>query len=255
MRKHIFEAAIALGLMVAASAHAQIDNPLPEPITNHGLAVQIRELVRLPDSSALDPSETTALTLARAIDPDGRSLSDLLGPDAERARTHALPTATIDHRDWPTREAYDAQVVDRLRACDVELVVLAGFNRLLSPVFVRAFPMRIINIHPALLPSFPGLHAQRQAVDYGVRIAGATVHFVDEETDHGPIIIQAAVPAYPHDTEDTLQARILEQEHRIYPEAIRLLAEGRIRIEGRRITAVGATADQAWALVNPRVDE
>lgn len=173
----------------------------------------------------------------------------------ERARTHALPTATIDHRDWPTREAYDAHVVDRLRACDVELVVLAGFNRLLSPVFVRAFPMRIINIHPALLPSFPGLHAQRQAVAYGVRIAGATVHFVDEQTDHGPIIIQAAVPAYPDDTEDTLQARILEQEHRIYPEAIRLLAEGRIRIEGRRITAVGATADHARTLINPWPDE
>jgi phosphoribosylglycinamide formyltransferase-1 len=172
-----------------------------------------------------------------------------------RARTHALPTATIDHRDWPTREAYDAQLVDRLRACDVELVVLAGFNRLLSPVFVRAFPMRIINIHPALLPSFPGLHAQRQAVDYGVRIAGATVHFVDEQTDHGPIIIQAAVPAYPDDTEDTLQARILEQEHRIYPEAIRLLAQDNIRIEGRRITAVGATADPARGLVNPRIEE
>ena len=173
----------------------------------------------------------------------------------ERARTHALPTAVIDHRDWPTREAYDAQVVDRLRACGVELVVLAGFNRLLSPVFVRAFPMRIINIHPALLPSFPGLHAQRQAVDYGVRIAGATVHFVDEQTDHGPIIIQAAVPAYPDDTEDTLQARILEQEHRIYPEAIRLLAKGTIRSEGRRITTVGAAADRTRALLNPCLDE
>jgi phosphoribosylglycinamide formyltransferase-1 len=114
--------------------------------------------------------------------------------------------------------------------------------------------MRIVNIHPALLPAFPGLHAQRQAVEYGVRIAGATVHFVDERTDHGPIIIQAAVPAYPHDTEDALQARILEQEHRIYPEALRLIAEGRIRVEGRRVIGVGDESAPGTALVNPDPD-
>ncbi len=172
----------------------------------------------------------------------------------ERARHRGLTTIVVDHREWPSREAYDAHIVERLRAAEVEIVVLAGFNRLLSPVFVRAFPMHIVNIHPALLPAFPGLHAQRQALEYGVRIAGATVHFVDERTDHGPIIIQAAVPAYPHDTEDTLQARILEQEHRIYPEALRLIAEGRIRVDGRRVIGVGDESAPGTALANPDPD-
>jgi phosphoribosylglycinamide formyltransferase-1 len=115
----------------------------------------------------------------------------------------------------------------------VELVVLAGFMRLLSPFFVRMFPQKILNIHPALLPAFPGTHAQRQALQYGVRISGATVHFVDEEVDHGPIVIQAAVPVYPDDTEASLSARILTQEHLIYPQAIQLFAEGRLEIRGR----------------------
>jgi phosphoribosylglycinamide formyltransferase-1 len=172
----------------------------------------------------------------------------------ERARNRGLATLVVDHRDWPSRDAYDGHVVEHLRAAEVELVVLAGFNRLLSPLFVRAFPMRIVNIHPALLPAFPGLHAQRQAVEYGVRIAGATVHFVDERTDHGPIIIQAAVPAYPHDTESTLQARILEQEHRIYPEALRLIAAGRIQVEGRRVTGVDDESAPGTALANPDPD-
>ncbi len=107
--------------------------------------------------------------------------------------------------------------------------------RLLSPFFIRAFPQRIMNIHPALLPAFPGTHAQRQALERGVRIAGATVHFVDEEVDHGPIIVQAAVPAYPDDTEESLSARILAQEHRIYPQAIQLFAEGRLEIHGGKV--------------------
>jgi len=172
----------------------------------------------------------------------------------ERARKHGLHTVILSHSDFHTREAFDTRVVEILREGGVELVVLAGFNRLLSPVMMRAFPMRIMNIHPALLPAFPGLHAQRQAVDYGVRIAGATVHFVDENTDHGPIIIQAAVPTGPDDTEETLQERILIQEHIIYPEAIRLFAEGRLRVEGRRVVTTGqqAAADQALLSPAPR---
>ena len=172
----------------------------------------------------------------------------------ERARKHGLHTVILSHRDFQTREAFDTRVVEILREGGVELVVLAGFNRLLSPVMMRAFPMRIMNIHPALLPAFPGLHAQRQAVDYGVRIAGATVHFVDENTDHGPIIIQAAVSTGPDDTEETLQERILIQEHIIYPEAIRLFAEGRLRVEGRRVVTTGqqAAADQALLSPAPR---
>ena len=142
-------------------------------------------------------------------------------------------------------------MVGILRDRGVELVCLAGFDRLLSPVFIRAFPERILNIHPALLPSFPGLHAQRQALEYGVRIAGCTVHIVDEKTDHGPIIIQAAVPVYSDDTVESLTERILAEEHRIYPEAVCLFAEGRIRIEGRRARIADEEPLADRALVSP----
>jgi phosphoribosylglycinamide formyltransferase-1 len=169
----------------------------------------------------------------------------------ERAQRHGLPTLLLDHREFANRAAFDARVTEVLRARAVDLVVLAGFNRLLSPLLVRAFPLRIMNIHPALLPAFPGLNAQRQALEYGVRIAGATVHFVDEETDHGPIILQAAVPVDPADTEETLKARILAQEHRIYPEAIQLFAEGRLRVDGRRVVVAGAAPPRDAALLSP----
>ncbi|MEW6296239.1 MAG: phosphoribosylglycinamide formyltransferase [Thermodesulfobacteriota bacterium] len=152
-----------------------------------------------------------------------------------RAQHHHLPTQVISHRDFATREAFETELIKRLQDARVDLVVLAGFMRVLSPVFIRAFPQRIMNIHPSLLPAFPGIHAQRRALERGVRIAGATVHFVDEEVDHGPIIIQAAVPVYADDTEDTLSARILAQEHRIYPRAIQLFAEGRIEVRGNRV--------------------
>ncbi len=152
-----------------------------------------------------------------------------------RAQHHHLPTQVISHRDFATREAFETELIKRLQDARVDLVVLAGFMRVLSPVFIRAFPQRIMNIHPSLLPAFPGIHAQRRALERGVRIAGATVHFVDEEVDHGPIIIQAAVPVYADDTEDTLSARILAQEHRIYPWAIQLFAEGRIEVRGNRV--------------------
>ncbi len=152
-----------------------------------------------------------------------------------RARRHGISTAVLPHRAYPSRRAFETALITVLRNRGVELVVLAGFMRLLSPVFIRAFPQRIMNIHPGLLPAFPGLHAQRQALEWGVRIAGTTVHFVDEEMDHGPIIHQAAVPVYPDDTEESLSARILAEEHRIYPYAIRLFAEGRLEVRGRSV--------------------
>ena len=152
-----------------------------------------------------------------------------------RAQRHGLSTEVIAHTDFASREQFDQHLVSLLKEHEVELVVLAGFMRLLSAHFIQAFPQRILNIHPALLPAFPGLHAQRQALARGVRIAGATVHLVDEEMDHGPIIIQAAVPVYPDDTEDSLSARILAQEHRIYPAAIKLFAAGRVAVQGSSV--------------------
>ncbi len=168
------------------------------------------------------------------------------GPSATAWRSRV-----VDHKTFPSREAFDERVVEVLREKEVELVCLAGFDRLLSPVFIRAFPERILNIHPALLPSFPGLHAQRQAFEYGVRIAGCSVHIVDEKTDHGPIVIQAAVPVYSDDTVDSLTERILAEEHRVYPEAICLFAENRIRVEGRRVLILDEEPLADRALVNP----
>lgn len=171
----------------------------------------------------------------------------------ERARKHGIPTAVIPHKDFPSREAFEASLLSTLQASGVQLVILAGFMRLLSPVFIRAFPQRIMNIHPALLPSFPGAHAQRQALERGVRIAGATVHFVDEEMDHGPIIVQAAVPVYPDDTEVTLSARILAQEHRIYAQAIQLYAEGRLVIQGHSVIIQNEAQTPTSALRSPEL--
>jgi phosphoribosylglycinamide formyltransferase-1 len=159
-------------------------------------------------------------------------------PDAlamGRAGRHGIPHHYIDHRLHPGREAYDACLVEALREHDVELVVLAGFMRIVTPVLLNAFPGAVMNIHPALLPAFPGLHAQRQALDYGVKLTGCTVHFVDAGTDTGPIIIQAAVPVHDGDDEASLSARIQVEEHRIYPEAIRLFAAGQLHIEGRKV--------------------
>ena len=152
-----------------------------------------------------------------------------------RAQRHNLPTETISHTDFASREEFDQHMVTLLKERRVELVTLAGFMRLLSPEFIQAFPHRILNIHPALLPAFPGLHAQRQAIERGVRVAGATVHLVDDEMDHGPIIMQAAVPVYPDDTEESLSARILTQEHRIYPASIKLFAEHRVAVQENRV--------------------
>jgi len=153
----------------------------------------------------------------------------------ERAQKHNIPALVLDHRQYPNRAAYDQALVALLKEHGVQLVVLAGFMRLLSPVMVEAFPHAMMNIHPALLPAFPGLDAQQQALEYGVRYTGCTVHFVDTGTDTGPIILQAVVPILADDTLETLSDRIHGEEHRIYPEAVRLFCAGRLRVEGRRV--------------------
>ncbi len=168
----------------------------------------------------------------------------------ERARRHGIPSLVIPHKGLK-REEYDQKLVETLRAYQVELVVLAGFMRIITPVLLRAFPMKVMNIHPALLPAFPGTHVWQAEVDYGVKFAGCTVHFVDEGTDTGPIIIQAVVPVYDDDTADTLNARILKQEHKIYSQAIQLYAEGRLEIGGRRVRVKDYPKALDTFMVNP----
>jgi phosphoribosylglycinamide formyltransferase-1 len=155
-------------------------------------------------------------------------------PGIDRAKTRGIATRVIPSKGLE-RETYDRQVVAALNDHQVELVCLAGYMRLLSPYFVASFPNRILNIHPSLLPSFPGLESQRQALEYGVKFAGCTVHFVDENLDAGPIVLQSVVPVKEDDTENTLSTRILEEEHRIYSQAVRIVLEGRYKIEGRRV--------------------
>jgi phosphoribosylglycinamide formyltransferase 1 len=155
-------------------------------------------------------------------------------PGIEKARQRKIATRVIPSKGLE-RETYDRQVVAVLQEHQVDLVCLAGYMRLLSPFFVASYPQRILNIHPSLLPSFPGLESQRQALEYGVKFAGCTVHFVDENLDAGPIILQATVPIQDDDTEATLSARILAEEHRIYSQAVRIVLEGRYKISGRRV--------------------
>lgn len=152
-----------------------------------------------------------------------------------RAEAADITTAVVDPKAFASREEYDEQIVKLLHLAGAEAVALAGYLRIVTPVLLNAFPNKVLNIHPALLPSFPGLHGQRQAFEYGVKVAGCTVHFVDEGLDSGPIILQAPVPVLDTDDEETLTARILEQEHIIFPLALKLLAEGRLTIEGRRV--------------------
>ena len=157
----------------------------------------------------------------------------------ERARKHAVQDIFIDPKPFAgrpdSREAYDRALLDVLGKLDVELVLLAGYMKIVTAVLVNAFTNRIMNIHPSLLPSFPGLDVQRKAIEWGCKLAGCTVHFVTEGVDEGPIIIQAAVPVFDRDTPEILAARILEQEHKIYPRAVQLFAEGRLKVEGRRV--------------------
>ncbi len=179
----------------------------------------------------------------------------------ERAAKGGVPAVLRPSKDVD-RATYDAAVIELLRAHQVDLVCLAGYMRIITPAFLSAFGPtaasrgcpRIMNIHPGLLPSFPGLHAQRQALAHGARIAGCTVHFVDEGTDTGPVIVQAAVPVLPDDTEEALARRILAQEHRIYPQAVQWFAQGRLSVTGRAVRVDGATGFEPGVLVNPPVE-
>jgi phosphoribosylglycinamide formyltransferase-1 len=167
---------------------------------------------------------TVAIVISNRADAQG----------LDRARAAGIETAVLSHKEWPSREEYDRALAAKLKEHGVELVCLAGFMRLLSPAFIEAFPNRVLNIHPSLLPAFPGIDAQRQAIEHGVQISGVTVHFVTADLDAGPIVLQAAVPVLPTDTPESLAARILVEEHKLYPDAIRLVLSGRWRIEGRR---------------------
>jgi phosphoribosylglycinamide formyltransferase 1 len=155
----------------------------------------------------------------------------------DHARAAGIPTSVVSHQDWRSRADYDRALVNVLREHGVTLVCLAGFMRLLGPTFVEAYPQRILNVHPSLLPAFPGVDAQRQALAHGVKVSGATVHLVTAELDAGPIVLQSPVPVLPDDTEATLGARILVEEHRLFPEAIRLVLAGGWRVDGRRCVA------------------
>jgi phosphoribosylglycinamide formyltransferase 1 len=189
------------------------------------------------------------------LDIDGQItivISNLPGIYAlERAQVKGIPTKVVSHAEYPQRENFDEELVKILKDFQVDLVVLAGFMRVLTPKFLKQFPGRIMNIHPALLPSFPGLGVRQRAIDYGVRFSGCTVHFVDEGVDTGPIIIQAVVPVYPDDTEGLLKERILQLEHKIYPEAIGLFAQGRLSIIGRKVFIKDLEKDKDACLVNP----
>jgi phosphoribosylglycinamide formyltransferase-1 len=190
-------------------------------------------------------------------------VSNVAGAGAlERARRAGAAAEVVPSKGIADREAYDLRLVEVLRAHRVDLVCLAGYMRIVTPAFLRAFGPtagsrgcpRIVNVHPGLLPSFPGLHAQRQCVEYGARFAGCTVHFVDEGTDTGPVIVQAIVPVVPSDSEESLAKRILEQEHRIYPQAIQWFAQGRLSVSGRRVSVDGARPAALAPAVNPQVE-
>lgn len=168
----------------------------------------------------------------------------------ERARKNGIEHIVLKPKDFISKEAYYGKIAEELKRRSVGLVALAGFMRIVGSSLISAFPNRIMNIHPALLPSFPGLHGQRQANDYGVKISGCTVHFVDEGMDTGPIIIQAAVPVRDDDTEESLSERILKSEHTIYPEAIKLFAEGRLEVDGRKVRIRNSRFDDK-PLLNP----
>ena len=196
----------------------------------------------------IDNSETGALSAELTV-----VISDQADAYAlERAKKHSIPAVHVSAKGYKgKRDEYDAFLVKELRKHDVELVVLAGFMRIITPTLLKEFPNRVMNIHPALLPAFPGLHVQKAALEHGVKFSGCTVHFVDEGMDSGPIIIQAVVPVLDNDTEDSLSARILKQEHKIYSRAIQLFAEGRLRVEGRRVLVTGGRTDADEFLLNP----
>lgn len=169
----------------------------------------------------------------------------------ERAKKHGIPYLYINPKDFSSKDEFFRKIADTLKSKSVDLVILAGFMAIVRKPLLDAFPMRVINIHPALLPAFPGLHGQRQALDYGVKVSGCTVHFVDEGMDTGPIIIQAVVPQLSDDTEESLSERILSFEHKIYPEAIRLFSEGKLEVIGRKVKIKGQESEPSLFIVNP----
>jgi phosphoribosylglycinamide formyltransferase-1 len=172
----------------------------------------------------------------------------------ERAKKHAIEYLVMMPKDYNSKDDYFAKIAEELKKRDIGLIVLAGFMRIVGKPLIDTFHYRIMNIHPALLPAFPGLHGQRQALKYGVKISGCTVHFVDEGMDTGPIIIQAAVPVFQDDTEETLSERILRYEHKIYPEAIRLFSEGRLEVQGQTVMIKEHVQSDA-SIVNPPIKE
>jgi phosphoribosylglycinamide formyltransferase-1 len=204
-----------------------------------GSGSNLQSIIDHVESGALDANIRVVLS----NNPDAYAL--------ERCKAHGIPSVVVDHRQFDSRESYDRNVIDLLQARGVELVVMAGFMRLLSSEFFKAFPRRIMNIHPALLPAFPGIHVQQKAVEYGVKFAGCTVHFADEGIDSGPVIIQSVVPVCQDDTADTLAERILREEHRIYPQAIQYYAEGKIEIRGRQVIIRDGLRPIETALHNP----
>lgn len=204
---------------------------------------------RVPIAILLSGRGTNMVSLVRAAQ-EGRLHADVRlvvsnkadAAGLQRAAGMGVPTRVLSHKDFASREEFDTALADLLAAHGVEFVALAGFMRVLTPAFLNRFPRRVVNIHPALLPSFPGVHAQKQALDYGAKVAGCTVHFVDEGTDTGPVIAQVAVEVRDEDDEDSLSARILDQENRLYPRALDDVLRGRLRIEGRRVLRVGEAA-------------
>jgi len=186
--------------------------------------------------AARDPAYPAEIALVLANVPGAAALG--------RAEAAGIPAETLAHRGFPSREAFERAVDARLRAAGVELVCLAGFMRVLTPWFVEAWRDRLVNIHPSLLPSFPGLDTHARALAAGVRLHGCTVHLVRADVDAGPILVQAAVPVLPDDDEARLAARVLAAEHRCYPLAVRLIAEGRVRVEGDRAVVAGGAPDE-----------
>jgi phosphoribosylglycinamide formyltransferase-1 len=172
----------------------------------------------------------------------------------EIARQHGIETIVLDHRAFPDRQSFDTALAKKIDACQPKLIALAGFMRILSDRFVQRYQDRLMNIHPSLLPAFPGLGTHARALQEGIKIHGCTVHFVTAQLDHGPIVIQAAIPVAPDDTEETLAARVLEQEHRIYPQAVRWFMEDRIRLNGNQIEVTGTSVNGA-ALYSPGLTE
>lgn len=155
----------------------------------------------------------------------------------DRAKQAGVEALILDYTKFPGREEYGIALVEELKARDIGLVCQAGFMRILPPIYIKSYPHQVLNLHPSLLPSFPGAHAVRDALEWGVKVTGSTVHFADEEVDHGPIILQEAVPVLPGDTEEALHERIKEVEHRIYPEAVRAVISGRLEVIGRKVAA------------------